>query len=162
MTKIRVSVMPGTFFSKFKLETFYILILSFVVIQVSLAAEKPEPLIEDLHWQFKKEYLNLGLLIQAVGDFQVERSFPGNNGFSIANFRLIISGELDGKFGYLLHTNFISGFSILDAKIYYKYSPHFILDVGQFKSPFSKEFLTGAESITFVNRSRIIGQNQNS
>lgn len=98
----------------------------------------------------------MGILFQVVGDFQIERSFSGNNGFNISNMRLILSGELDEGFGYLFNTNFTSSLSILDAKAYYGISPAFTVDVGLFKAPFSKEYLTGAGAIDFVNRAQVV------
>lgn len=115
-----------------------------------------EPLIEKLRDNFQKEYFSMGILLQTVADFQVERSFPGYNGFNISNFRLKIYGELDKEFGYFLQANFINQPGILDAKLYYRFSPLFTVDAGMFKTPFSKEFLTGADAIDFVNRSRVV------
>ena len=132
----------------------FILLLSFHFPLFS--EENNEPLIEEFNKNFKKKYFSLGVVLQAVSDFQVERNLPGKNGFSIANTRLTLSGELDHKFGYLLRTNFVSPFTLLDVKIYYKFSDPLILDFGQFKSPFSKEFLLPVESIYFVNRSRVV------
>jgi phosphate-selective porin len=115
-----------------------------------------EPLLEKLNNTFKKDYLSIVLLFQAVGDFQIERNIPGYNGFTIANMRINIYGELDEGFGYLFKTNLTNSPSILDAKMYYSVSPAFTMDIGLYKSPFSKEFLTSAGNIDFVNRSQIV------
>ncbi len=123
------------------------------------AAQNPdndEPRFKQLTETFKKEYLSIGFLLQTVGDFQPERSFVGNNGFNVANLRLKISGELDRGFGYFLQTNFVRSPAILDARMYLRVSPRFIIDVGQFKAPFSKEFLTSAGAIDFVNRAQVV------
>jgi hypothetical protein len=61
-----------------------------------------EPLFDELMSALKQKHLSVGLLLQAGTDFQIERSFPGNNGFNISNARIDVSGELDGGFGYLL------------------------------------------------------------
>lgn len=44
----------------------------------------------------------------------------------------------------------------MDAKIYFKLRPECRLDVGVFKAPFSKEYLTSVASIDFVNRSQVV------
>ena len=138
---------------------YYLCVIMLLILSIQiplLSEENNEPLIEEFNKNFKKKYFSLGVVLQAVSDFQVERNLPGNNGFSIANTRLTISGELDHKFGYLLRTNFVSPFTLLDVKMYYKFSDPFTLEFGQFKSPFSKEFILPVESIYFVNRSRVV------
>ncbi|TYP95352.1 Phosphate-selective porin O and P [Fodinibius salinus] len=115
-----------------------------------------EPLYDKLKKNFQKEYFSVGSLVQFVGDFQPERNMGGNNGFSIANLRLNVSGDLDNGFGYLVQTKFDTSPTILDAKAYWKYSEGFQIDAGLFKSPFSYELLTGAAAIDFVNRSRVV------
>lgn len=114
-----------------------------------------EPIYDQLKNDFQKDYLRIGSLIQFVGDFQPERNLGGTNGFSIANLRLKVSGELDHGFGYVVQTRFNATPAILDAKAYWKYSDQFRMDAGLFKSPFSGEFLTGADAIDFVNRSKV-------
>jgi hypothetical protein len=120
------------------------------------AQQGNEPIYEQLVDMFKRDYLSLGVLLQTVGDFQIDRTFSGSNGFNIANFRLSLSGELDQQFGYFLQTNFTGSPSILDASMYYRFSQQLAVDVGQFKAPFSYEFLTSAASIDFVNRSQVV------
>lgn len=115
-----------------------------------------EPLYEQFKSNFKKSYLSLGALLQTVGDFQIDRSFAGNNGFIISNFRVVLYGELDKSFGYFLQTNFIKSPAILDAKLYYRFSQFIAIDAGLFKSPFSAEFLIGGANIDFVNRSQVV------
>ena len=51
---------------------------------------------------FKKDYFSLGLVVQVVSDFQIERSFPGKSGLSLANVRFMVYGEFDERFGYLM------------------------------------------------------------
>ncbi|UCF18436.1 MAG: hypothetical protein JSU87_10845 [Gemmatimonadota bacterium] len=117
--------------------------------------EQNEPLYDELVRTFKKKSLSIGALFQTVGVFEWERSLPGGNGFSIANMRLLLYGELDSGFGYFFQTNFARSPTVLDAKMYYKISPALIIDAGLFKAPFSREFLTPASSIDFVDRSRV-------
>lgn len=122
----------------------------------AFAQQDDEPIYDQLAEMFKRDYLSIGVLLQAVADFQIDRTFPGNNGFNISNFRLSLSGELDQRFGYFLQTNFAGTPSILDARMYYRFTPQVAVDVGQFKAPFSYEFLTSAASIDFVNRSQVV------
>lgn len=115
-----------------------------------------EPLFEKLKKDFNKEYLSVGALIQVVADFQNERTFAGNNGFNISNFRWRVHGKLDKNFSYFLQTNFIDSPTMLDAFITYQFSPVFQLTAGLFKAPFSKEFLVAAQDIDFINRSQVV------
>ncbi len=120
------------------------------------AQDDGETLYEQLKKHFKKEYLSIGMVLQVVGDGQIERTFAGNNGFNISNMRISVSGKLDHHFGYFLQTNFIKSPAILDAKFQYQLSRGFNIDAGLFKAPFSKEFLTGATAIDMVNRSQVV------
>jgi len=135
------------------------LLLSFQTVEARAANpqdEEDEPLYEQLKNNFKKSYLSLGALLQTVGDFQIDRSLLGNNGFNISNFRMLVYGDLDKSFGYFLQTNFLKSPAILDAKLYYQFSQSFAIDAGLFKAPFSAEFLTGAANIDFVNRAQVV------
>lgn len=120
------------------------------------AAQQDEPLLRQLQQTFQRDYLSIGVLLQTVADFQVERTAVGDNGFTISNFRLRVSGNLDQGFSYFLQTNFAATPTILDARLSYRVTPSVALDVGQFKAPFSYEFLTSAGSIDFVNRSQTV------
>ena len=115
-----------------------------------------EPVLDAYRKQFQKEYLQLGTVMQFVFDYQNERIQAGQNGFSVANMRLKLKGEFDGGFGYAFQTRFTSAPSILDANMYYSISPPFTVRIGQFKAPFSKEYLISAPDIDFVNRSRVV------
>jgi len=101
---------------------------------------------------FKKPYFSVGALLQVVADYQGVRTFSGNNGYSIANARLKLSGDLDSGLSYLFQANFASSPSILDARLSYSLFSSVTLSVGQFKVPFGAEFLTSAANIDFVNR----------
>jgi phosphate-selective porin len=94
------------------------------------------------------------LYFQTVFDYQHERVLNGGNGFNLTNIRLTLSGELDEGFGYSMQTNFINSKPILDAMIYHKFSKALRVDVGQFKAPFSSEYLTSDPQLDFVNRSQ--------
>ncbi len=119
-------------------------------------AQQNDPLLQQLVQTFQRDYLTIGALFQTVADGQIERTAPGENGFSVANFRLRVLGELDNGFGYLLQTNFTGAPAILDARMSYRFHPSVRVMVGQFKSPFSAEFLTYAGSIDFVNRAQAV------
>ncbi len=133
------------------------LVLSCVLFSpVAQAQEAEEPRLNDLIANFKKPYLSFGALFQFVADFQPERSFAGNNGFSIGNMRLSLSGELDQGIGYFFQTNVANSPAILDAKAYYRFSPALVVDVGLYKAPFSRELLTGAGNLDFARRSQVV------
>lgn len=114
-----------------------------------------EPRMDALRDMFQRDYLKVGFVFQFVGDFQQERN-SGFNGFSVANMRLKVHGQLDRGFGYLLQTNFINTLSVLDAKMSLRPNNAVGFDAGLFKSPFSAEFLTAADAIDFVNRSTVV------
>lgn len=113
-------------------------------------------LLQKFRENFKKDYLSIGLLLQTRGDFQIRRSFGGNNGFSIGNMRVNLKGKLDEGFGYFLQANFINSPAILDARLSYEVSPQLGIDAGLFKSPFSHEYLTGAASLDLIGRSQVV------
>lgn len=134
-----------------------VVMLTFPLLASEPAPESPdEPLYAELQRLFKTKPLSIGALLQVVGDFQTDRTAPGFNGFNIANFRLNLRGELDGGFSYFLQTSFTQSPAILDAKMGWQVTPGLTLDGGLFKTPFSKEFLTGAASIDFVNRAQVV------
>lgn len=139
---------------KHAVKFWFIFVILLVGNSCLFSQSETEPVLEKLKEQFKKEYFSVGVVFQFVADGQIERSFPGRSGFNIANMRLNISGELDKQFGYFLQANFINAPAILDAKGYYRFSRGLTIDGGLFKAPFSKEFLTPADAIDFVNRSR--------
>jgi hypothetical protein len=121
-----------------------------------LAAQQPEPLWEQLRRTFQQEALTVGALLQVVADAQLERTFPGRSGFSIANARIRVQGRLDRGFEYLVRTEFSGAVSLLDARIGYRLTPDLALDAGLFKAPFSREFLTSAGNIDLVNRAQAV------
>ncbi len=126
------------------------------MLQIVLAEEKKEPLLYAFKQHFQKEYFSPGIVMQFVFDYQNDRHFNGNNGFSVANARFQVKGVFDGGFGYFFQLNHINAPALLDAYMYFerKHLPR--LTIGQFKVPFSKEFLIAAPNIDFVNRSRVV------
>ena len=123
---------------------------------VAQAPDADEPLLEELRSQFQRESLSIGMLFQLVADFQPDRSFAGDNGFSLGNARIRVYGELDGGFGYLVQANLIDAPAVLDAAGHYRVTDGLVLRGGLFKAPFSGEFLTSAAAIDFVNRSQVV------
>ncbi|MEJ2634213.1 MAG: porin [Calditrichia bacterium] len=141
---------------KFRLKKSIMFLMLLLMCLPAMAGDQPDSLFTEFKENFKKEYFSVGALFQAVTDFQIERSFSGNNGFNISNMRINFSGIFDGGFGYFFQGNLIDSPSILSADMFYETSPAFRLTVGLFKAPFSKEFLTSAANIDFVNRSQIV------
>lgn len=129
-------------------------LLCMFIITAGLAQEKS--LTEQLKESLQKKYASLSILVRNIADFQAERSLPGTNGFYIENFRVKLSGELDDRFGYSLETKLINSPAILDAKLYYEFSPQLKLDFGLFKLPFSSEYLVSEADIDFVYRSQTV------
>lgn len=134
----------------------YFTIFTLIGIVPLLANPDDEPIAAQLNEALKKPYFSVGMILQVVGDGQIERVAGGNNGFNISNMRLSFSGELDKKFGYFLNTNFINSPAILDAKMYLRFNENATFTAGLFKAPFSKEFLTSAAGIDMVNRSQVV------
>jgi len=133
-----------------------LILMCFAVLPVVQAAGSDEPAYDRLVETLKQDWFSVGLLLQVVGDFQHDRSLSGKDGFSIANARLNVSGELDRGFGYFLQGNFADSPTLLDGKMYFKINRTLTVDAGLFKSPFSAEFLIPASGIDFVNRSRMV------
>jgi hypothetical protein len=46
--------------------------------------------------------------------------------------------------------------ALLDGRLTFRATHWFLVDAGQFKAPFSQEFLTAASDIDFVNRSQVV------
>lgn len=115
-----------------------------------------DSLLTELKHRLQSPAFTVGALLQVVGEYQNEQS-GGQNGITIPNMRLRLSGELDGGFGYLLHTNFASAPAILDAEVHYRLTDGLVVQAGQFKAPFSRELLTGAGDLDFIERSRVVG-----
>jgi phosphate-selective porin len=121
-----------------------------------LAKDGEEPKLEEFRKHFKKDYFTVAAVMQFVFDFQNERTMSGSNGFSVGMARIQFKGEFDEGFGYFLQSSFTAAPSILDAGMYYKTSRAVRLRIGQFKAPFSKEYLTPAPNVDFVNRARVV------
>lgn len=114
-----------------------------------------EPLYRALTDAFQTDALRLGLLVQAIGDVQPERT-DGRGGFRLGAARLKVSGRLDRGFGYKLQAELADGFKLKDARLSRCFGPHLTFDAGQFKPPFSLEALTSTSETDFVGRSRVV------
>lgn len=132
-----------------------IILVIFTIGFLSPLPAQETPRYDEFAAAFKKESFSIGALLQVVGDAQSQRTAPGQNGFSIANLRLKFYGKLDGGFSYFLQTSHLNVPSILlDAFMSYVIIDHVSIDAGLMKAPFSKEYLTSAADIDFVNRSQ--------
>lgn len=131
----------------------FTMMLLALLVATPAALQAQERMWDDLQDRIKSDPISLGVLFQFVGDVQSDRSFPGQNGFSVANFRISLRGNLDGGIDYLLQSNFGG---LLDARVGVQVNESVTFDFGRFKTPFSSEFLTGAGSIDFVNRSQSV------
>ena len=140
------------FFRKFIFITSLYLIFS----NICFAQQEDTSLVTQLRHSLQKKYASLGILVRDVADFQIVRTMPGYNGFSVENFRIKLTGDLDDNFGYHLETKLLNTPSILDAEVYYKFTPQLKLDFGLFKLPFSSEFLVSEADIDFVYRSQTV------
>jgi hypothetical protein len=132
------------------------LLLIAAVALSAAAQDTTETLADEFRGHFKKRAFNLGILIQAVGDFQIERNLQGNNGFSVANARLRVDGELDRSFAYVVQAKFDAVPTVLDARVSYAAATAVTIDAGLMKTPFSSEFLTYVTDVDFVNRSQAV------
>ena len=131
--------------------------LLFVLIAIALGvttASADEPLMQELQRRFQSDPLTLGALLQVVGNYETGDSALVNDGFALANLRVLLYGQLDEGWGYFLQTSFIKAPALLDASLRYRRWKQISFEAGAFKAPFSAEFLTFAGNIDFVNRSQ--------
>lgn len=134
-----------------------LLIIIYLGLTLSLSAQQGQTsLIERFRQHYQTEYLHLNFLFQTVFEYQSERINDSNNGFILENMRMGISGRLDQKWCYQALVNFVQEPALLDANLSYHLTKTLKLKAGRFKAPFSKEYLTSAASIDFVNRSQIV------
>ena len=125
-------------------------------ISLPLAAQDAEPRLTEMIQSIQTDALRFSILIQVVGDPVVDPDDDDPRGVSLAAARFRLTGRLDSGFQYLLQTNFAGSPSLLDARVGWSTSPRFAVHAGRFKAPFSRELLTYAGSIDFVNRSRAV------
>ena len=134
-----------------------LLFILHIVLCLSIhAGNQGEDQVQTLQERLKHPQLSFGVLVQTVADFQSERTDGGSNGFSLATTRLLLSGAFENGFAYFVQTDFIRSPILLDARLSYRISESIILDAGQFKTPFSSEFMIYAANIDFINRARMV------
>jgi hypothetical protein len=141
-----------------KRNTATFLLLCLAITNFTFAQQKDSSLVNQMLETLQKKYFSFSVIVRNVADFQPERTFTGNNGFSVENFRLKISGDLDNGFGYDLEGKLLNSPVITDTKLYYKLYPELRIDFGMFKVPFSGEYLLGEQYIDFVFRSQAVVQ----
>lgn len=137
-----------------KLKSYYLPVILFLA--SSMLTAQDASLYEEFKKSFKKKYFNVGVLFQTLFEYQPERMDGKFNGFEFTNIRLTLGGEFDEGFGYRMQTNFINTRPILDAFMFYKPTPSVRIDIGQYKSPFSTEYLISESAVDFVNRSQVV------
>lgn len=138
---------------------FSVALFTFALTALSYAQEdkSQDGQLKQLQENLKNDYFSFSLLVQGMADFRPERT-AGYNGFKASKGRFKISGIFDNQFGYNLQATMLKSPSILDANVYYKPTTNFSIKGGVFKSPFTHEYLTGAGSILFINRSTVVNQ----
>jgi len=132
-----------------------LLLCVFLFSFLNIYPQSADSLFNTFKSNFQKKYFSLGMQIQTIGDYQSERNLSGKNGFTLANVRLKIYGEFDEGFGYFLQTNFINSKSVLDAFVYHKFSDLLRVDIGQYRVPYSGEYLISSAALDFVYRSQV-------
>ena len=105
---------------------------------------------------YKDDYLAVGALVQTVVDVRPEGDADQGSQIVVAAARLSLSGTLDERFGYIVSGDFSSPTPILDARVSYRPADNVRLAAGRYKAPFSRELLTSAANIDFVNRARVV------
>jgi hypothetical protein len=123
-----------------------------------LAQEESEPRLAQVLKALSHEGLRIGMLLQVVGDPSIDENDHAPASVQIAAARLRLEGDLDGGFNYKLQTNFAQSASLLDALVGWSAGHAFGVRAGRFKAPLSREFLTYAGAIDFVNRSRAVSE----
>ena len=140
-----------------------VVLLSLIILLAGMPAlthaqqnQSDDGLLDALKQIFKRDYLSVGALIQAQGEFHMDPQFQGENTFRIPTARIKLSGNLDRNVSYTIQTDFTNSPALLDANITYSFSDVVSFTAGAQKPGFSGEFLTGAANTDFINRSRIV------
>ena len=121
-----------------------------------------------LRAQYESEPVHVGALIRTGLQFQPSSSGL-TNGFEIWDARANVGGNIGLIFDYWIEGAFETqsfdtgtfggeqgGFTLLDAKLTIPIIPELEVSVGQFKTPFSREFLLYKADIQFVERSQVV------
>lgn len=118
--------------------------------------QSDDGLLDALEQIFKQDYLSVGALIQAQGELHMDPQFQGENTFRIPTARIKLSGSLDRNVSYTVQTDFTNSPALLDANVTYGFTDGVSITAGAQKPGISGEYLTGAASTDFINRSRIV------
>jgi hypothetical protein len=118
--------------------------------------------------QFEVQPVHVGALIRT--GLQLQPSSSGiTNGFEIWDARVNVGGSIGLIFDYWVEGAFETqsfdtgtfgeeknGFTLLDAKLTIPIIPELGVSIGQFKTPFSREFILYKSDIQFVERSQVV------
>ncbi len=121
-----------------------------------------------LHAQFEGQPVQVGALVRT--GLQLQPSSSGlTNGFEIWDARANVGGSIGLVFNYWIEGAFETqsfdtgtygeeknGFALLDAKLTLPIIPELEVSIGQFKTPFSREFILYKSDIQFVERSQAV------
>lgn len=122
-----------------------------------------EPLTEQMRGHLKSEEFNVGLLLQALGNFSfTDDDFNGGNMFDIGATRLSFQGTVDQNFIYKMQMDFRRSVSIMDAQVGYAFSDDFRIIAGAFKPFLSLDLDPNPGATDFINRARHVGAMMNS
>lgn len=118
--------------------------------------------------QFEAQPVHVGALIR-TGLWLQPSSSGVTNGFEMWDARANIGGSIGLVFDYWVEGAFEtqsfdtgtfgqekSGFTLLDAKLTIPIIPELGVSIGQFKTPFSREFILYKSDIQFVERSQAV------
>lgn len=132
----------------------FILFLSVFVLTNTINAQS-ESLHEELKKTFKKPYLSLGFLLQALAEYQGDTP-GGRNSFYVGTFRFIVGGKLDGGFSYFTQAELTRNPApvMLDMRLSYDLGKGFGIDGGLMKPSFGYEFLTSTQDLEYYNISQ--------
>jgi hypothetical protein len=81
---------------------------------------------------------SIGVLLQLDG---IAESQVVEKGFIVRASRVMLSGEIHGRFSYFVQVNLITEPALLDTRLRVRFSEQLGVEAGQVKSPFSREFL---------------------
>lgn len=118
--------------------------------------------------QFESQPVHVGALVRT--GLQLQPSSSGlTNGFEIWDARANVGGSIGLVFDYWVEGAFETqsfdtgtfgeeknGFTLLDAKLTIPIIPELGVSVGQFKTPFSREFILYKSDVQFVERSQAV------
>jgi len=118
--------------------------------------------------QFEVQPVHVGALVRTGLHFQPSSSGL-TNGFEIWDARVNVGGSIGLVFDYWVEGAFETqsfdtgtfgedknGFTLLDARLTIPIIPELGVSVGQFKTPFSREFTLYKSDIQFVERSQVV------